>query len=291
MGFREAGFDILWANDADKHACETHSTWSGSEIICAKVEDLKVDSLPHTDIIVGGFPCQGFSMAGPRKIDDSRNLLYKYFVECIESIKPKIFVAENVKGIITMGKGSIIRAIVYDFEEKGYDVQVKLLNSADYGVPQDRLRVIIVGVEKGFGKDFEYPEPCYFKVTMKDCIGHLPEPEPEDVCENAYSSRYMSRQRARGWDRQSFTIPAMAKQVPLHPSSPPMEFVRKDVMKFGEGKSRRLSWREAALIQTFPESIEFCGDLTSKYRQIGNAVPVNLAKCVAKSVKECLSQV
>ena len=121
-----------------------------------------------------------------------------------------------------------------------------------------------------------------FFVTMREALKNLPEPTPDEVCEQPYSSRYMSRNRKRGWDDVSYTIPAMAKQVTLWPGSPDMHKVDKDLWAFGkEGTTRRLSWREAAAIQTFPPHVEFHGDLTSIYKQIGNAVPVKLAEIVA----------
>ncbi len=233
--------------------------------------------------MLGGFPCQGFSLSGPRRIDDSRNVLYKEYVRILKAKRPLAFVGENVKGILTMGEGKIIEAIVEAFHECGYKVRYKLLNAADYGVPQDRERVIIVGLreDRGFD-DFMFPAASCRRTSLRDVIGGMGKALGCDVCEAPFSSRYMSRNRKRGWNEVSFTIPAMAKQVALHPSSPDMIKISKDKWKFGSaGKTRRLSWREAAAIQTFPSEIEFAGDLTSKYKQIGNAVPVLLAEKIA----------
>lgn len=117
------------------------------------------------------------------------------------------------------------------------------------------------------------------KVSLREALENVPIPNPKDICDAPFSSRYMSRNRRRDWVDVSFTIPAMEKQVPLRPSSPFMEKWDKDLWKFGDGKTRRFSWQEAAAIQTFPLDSEFVGDLTSKYKQIGNnAVPVNLQK-------------
>ena len=288
IGFHQAGFDVVWANDIDKNACDTNRKWSSAEVVCGDVSSLDPKRMPDVDVITGGFPCQSFSLAGLRKLDDSRSTLYKHFVKCVETKKPLAFVAENVKGILTMADGEIMKAIVEAFRDKGYDVTHELLNAADYGVPQDRQRVIIVGVRSDIGKTFEFPSKRGELVTLKDAIGNIGEPNADDVCSAPYSSRYMSRQRRRGWDQPSFTIPAMAKQVALHPSSPEMICVSKDAWKFGDGETRRLSWVEAALVQTFPAGMDFCGDLTSKYKQIGNAVPCGLAKVVAESLMECL---
>lgn len=291
MGFENRGFKTIWANDVDKDACDTHRLWSGCEVVHGDIGKVDFESIPEADVIAGGFPCQGFSLAGPRKLDDSRNVLYRYFVKLVEMKKPKVFVAENVKGILTLGNGEVIKAIIDDFSDKGYHVVPTLVNAADYGVPQDRFRVIIVGVRKDLGKQYKFPEKFEKVVSLKEVLGVLPEPDKRDVCWAPFSSRYMSRNRKRSWDQPSFTIPAMAKQVALHPSSVDMVKKGPDVWEFGKGKTRRLSYKEAAVIQTFPYDMFFCGDLVSKYKQIGNAVPVKLAEVVAGSVYELLEGV
>lgn len=290
MGFERQGFKILWANDIDKDACETHRGWSSAEVVQGDIASIDTDTIPDSGIIIGGFPCQGFSLAGPRKIDDERNALYKFFVNLVEEKKPYVFVAENVKGILTLGEGMILEAILQDFSDRGYDVFPHLVNAADYGVPQERWRVIMMGFRKDLGiKNYEFPMPLYVKLHMEDALNGIPEPDPADVCQGSYSSRYMSRNRRRDWGDASYTIPAMSKQVPLHPSSPNMVKINSEQWAFGkDGKTRRLSWQEAAAIQTFPGGMHFSGNLTSKYRQIGNAVPVRLAEVVAIEVRRCL---
>lgn len=290
LGFDQAGFQTIWANDINQDACNTHKQWSHATVVCKDIKLIDVNTIPDCDVVIGGFPCQGFSLAGPRKIDDKRNILYKFFVNVVESKKPKAFVAENVKGILTLGGGEIIKAIISDFASRGYKVQAKLLNASDYGVPQDRFRVILVGIRNDIPKEWTYPEPLQDKVTLRDVLSHLPEPLPYEICDAPYSSRFMSRNRRRDWNEQSFTIPAMAKQCPLHPSSPAMNKLGPDHWEFGKGSTRRLSWREAAAIQTFPSTVEFQGNLTSIYQQIGNAVPVNLARAVATQLKHLLDK-
>lgn len=292
MGFENKGIKTLWANDIDQDACNTHKLWSHAEIKCGDIGKVDFKEIPDVDVICGGFPCQGFSLAGPRKLDDKRNILYRFFVKVVETKQPKIFVAENVKGILTMGDGEIIEAIVNDFREKGYTVNHTLVNAADYGVPQDRMRVIIVGVRDDLKKTFTMPDPFEKKVTLKEALKGFRKPKEDEVCNAPYSSRYMSRNRKRGWDAQSFTIPAMAKQVTLWPGSPDMIKHGPDDWSFGEdGITRRLSYKEAAAIQTFPRGMVFCGDLTSKYKQIGNAVPVKLAEVVAGEVYRILADI
>ena len=265
--------------------------WSKATVVCDDVCKIDAKNIPGTDICLGGFPCQGFSLSGPRKIDDSRNALYRHFVRIVRAKMPKIFVGENVKGLLTMDGGKIIDAIVRDFSDCGYNVFYKLVNAKDYGVPEDRERVIIVGFRKDLGiENFEYPFPRGYRVTMREALKNIPEPTPEEVCMQPYSSWYMSRNRKRGWDDVSYTIPAMAKQVTLWPGSPDMVKICQDVWRFGSGGlTRRLSWREAAAIQTFSPDMEFFGDLTSKYEQIGNAVPCKLAEIMATHLYGILS--
>ena len=293
IGFENAGFKVIWANDFDADSCKTHENWSNAKVVCGDIAKIDASNIPDADIILGGFPCQGFSLSGPRKIDDSRNVLYKHYVRIVKAKRPLMFVGENVKGLLTMGGGSIIEAIVAEFEDCGYDVYYKLLNAKNYGVPEDRERVIIVGFRKDLGMTtFEYPAPRPYQLSMRDVLVNLPEPKPEEICNAPYSSRYMSRNRKRQWDEVSYTIPAMAKQVTLWPGSPDMHKIDKDLWEFGKGGiTRRFSWREAAAIQTFPRDIEFHGDLTSKYKQIGNAVPVKLAETIATHLYAILSNI
>lgn len=292
MGFERAGFDTVWANDFDKDACQTHRLWSHATVVQGDIGKIESKDIPDTDILLGGFPCQGFSLSGPRRLDDSRNKLYQQYVRIVRDKHPLAFVGENVKGLLTMDKGVIFKAILEDFSKQGYIVFYKLVNAKNYGVPQDRERVILCGFRKDLGiKEFVFPEPMKQVVTLREIIANEKEPVAGMVCQEPYSSRYMSRNRKRSWDAVSFTIPAMAKQVPLWPGSPDMVKVGKDLWKFGEGNTRRFSWKEVALIQTFPSDMQFVGNLNSVYRQIGNAVPVRLAEEIGKAVYQVLIKV
>lgn len=292
LGFDRAGYKTIWANDFDKDACKTHRNWSKTNVVCGDISKVDYSTIPVSDVILGGFPCQGFSLSGPRKIDDSRNVLYKHYVKLVKQNKPKAFIGENVKGLLTMSGGQIIDAIIADFSDCGYDVYYKLVNAKNFGVPQDRERVIIIGFRKDLKvRDFELPASNGKTMTLRQAIGNMPEAKTSEVCDAPYSSRYMSRNRKRSWDDVSYTIPAMAKQVTLWPGSPDMEKIDKDLWQFGvNGLTRRLSWRETAAVQTFPSDLEFCGDLTSIYKQIGNAVPVTLAEYVANYIRPYLEQ-
>ena len=290
LGFEQAGHTIIWANDIDKTACETYA--KNFSIKPLRKDIRKVTSFPSADIVIGGYPCQGFSLAGNRDAFDKRNYMYLEFARVLETVQPKMFVAENVKGVITPFK-SVPRAL--DLMEKkfrscGYRVAPKLLNAKDFGVPQDRERVFIVGVRTDLNKEYVFPKKSHGKpplkpyVTLREVIGDLPPPKKGQYYDHTgFSSRYMSRNRIRGWDEVSYTIQASGRHAPLHPSCPPMRKVEQDVWEFTDdaGKYRRLSVRECARIQTFPDDFVFSGALNSKYKQIGNAVPPLLAKVVA----------
>jgi DNA (cytosine-5)-methyltransferase 1 len=196
-----------------------------------------------------------------------------------------MFVGENVKGLLSLGEGAVFRAIVEEFASCGYLVFYSLLNAKNYGVPQDRERLILVGIRKDLlYKPFEFPEPEK-EIPDLTFLATLPKALSDEICQEGFSSRYMSRNRKRRFNEVSFTIPATAKQVPLHPSSDDMKKVGKDIWEFGK-HYQRLSYKEAALIQSFPPDFQFFGNLNSKYQQIGNAVPPELAFRVAKKIYE-----
>ncbi|HEM3202258.1 MULTISPECIES: DNA cytosine methyltransferase [Streptococcus] len=264
----------------------------------------KVSLFPKSNIMLGGFPCPGFSVAGPRLLDDERNFLYIHYIRALMQSKPEFFIAENVKGLMTLGKGKVLEQISEDFAAAGYVVTAHLVNARDYGVPQLRERVFIIGVRKDIQKKFNYvyqlppathgPEKEKY-VTLKDAIGDLPL-EPSDVFDSTYSSMYMSRNRKKSWEEQSFTIQASARQAPQHPHGFPMKKIDKETWVFQGKHNRRLSVRECARIQTFPDWFEFSNGnklnvtenhrLNEQYKQIGNAVPVMLAEKIARPIVE-----
>lgn len=306
MGFHNKGFQILWANDFNKDACDTYDKWANYDkdgnrkqesdctiIECGDISKLDLSKvLPgiEVDVVLGAFPCQGFSLAGPRQVDDSRNVLYRHFVEMVKLKHPKVIVAENVIGIKTLGSGAVFNKIIEDFSELGYTMSAPTVNAKNFRVPQDRMRVIFIGIKNEIchGGAYIFPSGDTKVITLKEALSSLEEVDMDDVCQASFSSRYMSRNRKRDYNDVSFTIPAMAKQMPLSPDSDGMEF--KDVDKFEFiGNNRRLSYKEAAAIQTFPPDMEFCGDLDSKYKQIGNAVPVKLAEAIAAEVYKILT--
>ncbi len=308
MGFHNKGFKILWANDFAEDACNTYDLWAnynkdGSRkeekdctiIECADISQVDLNNVAkgkQIDVVLGGFPCQGFSLAGPRQVDDTRNVLYRHFVEMVKIKTPKVIVAENVIGIKTLGDGVVFDKIIEDFSELGYTMSAPTINAKNFGVPQDRMRVIFIGIRNDICNHGAYifPSGDLKIVTLKEALKDMPPVDMRDVCQAPFSSRFMSRNRKRDFSQVSFTIPAMAKQVPLSPDSEGMVYSDVDRFEFVGNYNRRLSYKEAAVIQTFPNDMEFCGDLDSKYKQIGNAVPVKLSEAIATEVIKILTQ-
>lgn len=209
MGFHNKGFQILWANDFNKDACDTYDKWANYDkdgnrkpekeciiIQCGDISKLELSEvLPdiEVDVVLGGFPCQGFSLAGPRQVDDSRNVLYRYFVKMVKLKKPKVIVAENVIGIKTLGNGAVFKKIIEDFSELGYTMSAPTVNAKNFGVPQDRMRVIFIGIKNEIchGGAYIFPSGDTKVVTLKEALSNLGKVNMDDVCQAPFSSRYM----------------------------------------------------------------------------------------------------
>ena len=162
LGFQMAGHNIIWANDIYGDAVETYRHNLGNYIVCEDIFNIKATDVPDCDIIIGGFPCQGFSVANTKRSElDERNSLYKELIRIIKAKSPKFFLAENVKGLVNLAQGKVFQMILRDFSELGYKVKHKILNAADYGVPQTRERVIIVGVRADVDFEYTFPAPTY----------------------------------------------------------------------------------------------------------------------------------
>lgn len=295
-------FHTIYTNDLFEEANQTYKLNFPDHIVQHEKDIRKVKNFPKCNLVLGGFPCPGFSEAGPRLVDDERNFLYIHFIRCLMQTQPEFFVAENVKGMLTLGKGEVIKQIIEDFASAGYKIKYQLLNARDYGVPQLRERVIIVGVRNDIDFDYDFPKPTHGEgnglkpfVTLRDAIWDLRE-DPGPYFTGSFSTIYMSRNRKKKWDEQSFTIQASGRQAPLHPDGPEMVKLGQDewLLPGGEEQSRRLSVKEIARIQTFPDWFEFSsgnskslnGRLDKIYKQIGNAVPVLLAKAVAQPIAD-----
>lgn len=310
LGFEKAGFDIIWANEFDKKIWATFEhNFPKVKLDHQSITDVSVDEIPDCDGIIGGPPCQSWSEAGAgRGINDKRGQLFFDYIRILKTKQPKFFLVENVSGLISSRHRASFENFLKQFEECGYNISWKLVNANDYDVPEDRERVIIIGLRKDLNKTYEFPEPHKKKPTLRDAIGDLPEAIPAleknktngklDITNHEYmigsfSSIYMSRNRVRSWDEPSFTIQAGGRQAPIHPKAPKMEKIGTDKQRFVPGHEdeyRRLSVRECARIQTFPDNYEFLyTDVADGYKMVGNAVPVNLAYELAKKIKEELS--
>lgn len=289
LGLIQAGHHVIWANDIDKDAVATYRKNIGHHIVCGDIKNIDIETLPSCDVVVGGFPCQGFSQANRlRTVEDDRNQLYRFFYNTILIKQPKFFIAENVKGILSLGQGSVIKQIVADFEAAGYVTSVTLVNMANYGVPQTRQRVFIIGQRKDIGTEmkFCFPTPTHVKgddihpwVSIENAIGHFPNPDIENNTLNHVYSAYKVEYRNFTGHRQT---------DPAKPSP--------TILARGNGKGgvcaiphynglRRLTIRESASVQTFPENFFFEGAMNSCYRQIGNAVPVLFARRLGEELK------
>jgi DNA (cytosine-5)-methyltransferase 1 len=292
LGLINEGHKIIWANDIDPDAVKTYEHNIGKHIYLADIGQLPDDELPQADVVVGGFPCQGFSLANRKRSgDDSRNKLYLQFLRVIETTKPYYFIAENVRGILSLDNGDAIKKIVSDFMDAGYRVKYSLFNAADFGVPQSRMRVIIAGTRNDLPLecDFNFPEKTHSKkpcnnqikwISIADGISGIPDPEKfPDALPNQLFSKYkvtnrnFTGHRRTDPDKPSPTILARGNGgggvcAIQHPEN-----------------HRRMSVRESAAVQTFPIDFEFFGSMNSQYRQVGNAVPVKFGAALGRALK------
>ena len=380
LGFKQAGFDILWANDFDQDSVKTYRENIGDHVVLGDITKIPNKDIPSDfDVLLGGFPCQGFSVANiKRSMKDERNFLYLEMLRVIKNKKPKFFVAENVKGLLSMEKGAVIDMIVKDFEKIGYKVDYRLLTASDYGVPQHRQRVFIIGnrigkqntfpkITHGLKNDLFNPklEPY---VSTKEAIGHLARVRTRDnpfihknvkifnhVARMNVSDKFWGRKHkvnqfdicdylkkwreGSGWstkkidehfgyahtaghwfrkDNNSGSIPnpddwrelkkllkfddKFDKQVTeleektivfeqslrISNWEEPSDTITATGPEIHPNKKRRLSVRECAILQTFPDDFVFHGAIGSMYKQIGNAVAVDLAYQIAKLIKKNL---
>ena len=308
LGFQKAGFNVVWANEYDKDIWETYEkNHTNTELDKRSIRKIQIDEVPECDGIIGGPPCQSWSEAGAhRGINDQRGQLFYDFIRILEAKQPKFFLAENVSGMLSSRHSDALRNIKEMFQNAGYELSFKMLNASDYNVPQDRKRVFFIGIRKDLGFKFEFPEITYPKIPLEKVIKDLQEsvlPAKEynntngDDCKvpnheymiGNFSTIYMSRNRVRSWDEQSFTIQAGGRHAPIHPQAPKMKFIEANKRIFVPGKEhlyRRLSVRECARIQTFPDDFKFYyKKVAAGYKMIGNAVPVNLAKFLAENIK------
>ena len=381
LGFIQAGFDVIWANDFFKEAVETYKTNIGDHIVYGDITKIPSSAIPNNfDVLLGGFPCQGFSVANnKRSMDDERNFLYKELMRLVKDKKPKFFVGENVKGLLSMQKGRVIEMIVEDFKSLGYKVDYKLLKASDYGVPQHRERVVIIG--NRLGLENKFPKPTHGPkkdtkqglskyVSVKECCSHLYDVRTRDaafklnkktihnhvartnVADTFWGRKHPVNQHdicdylrywrdKSGWstkkvdehfgyahtaghwfrkDNNSGSIPnpsdwrelkkilkfdakydkavtelelktiSFEQSLRINNWNNPSDTITATGPEIHPNKNRRMSVRECAIIQTFPDDFIFKGSLGNMYKQIGNAVPVLLANKIALELKKELKK-
>ena len=317
LGLEYAGFENLLANDFDKDACATlkinRPQW---EVFCEPIEQLAEKDLlsllnlkeGELDLLSGGYPCQSFSYAGKRLgLNDIRGTMFYYFANVLKQLKPKMFLAENVKGLVSHDGGKTLETMINVFEEIGYKVQYKVLNAWDYGVAEKRERIVIIGIRNDLDITFNYPEPHSYKPVLRDVLKNVPASEgasypqskkevfdlvppggcwrdlPDDVARAYMKGSYglgggkTGMARRISWDEPSLTIlcsPCMKQTDRCHPD-----------------ETRPFTIRESARIQSFPDEWQFMGNMASKYKQIGNAVPVNFAKEIGLAIVKALKEI
>ena len=319
LGFERAGFEIPVANEFDPTIFETFKVnHPNTHLIEGDVRQVTKEDIAEyisgeIDGIIGGPPCQSWSEAGSLKgIDDERGQLFFDYIRILEEFKPKFFLAENVSGMLANRNTAAVQNILALFDEAGYDTTITLVNAKDYGVAEERKRVFYIGFRKDLGLQFAFPVGSTVddekKLTLRDVIWDLQfsavpsgpknHHNPEAVNNNeyftgAYSPIFMSRNRVKSWDEQGYTVQASGRQCQLHPQAPKMEKVATNECRFAEGKEdlyRRMSIREVARIQGFPDDFKFIyKDTNTAYKMIGNAVPVNLAYEIAVAIKMYLN--
>lgn len=300
LGFERAGFNIIWANEYDESIHETYRLNHPKIILnTSDIRTLTGADIPDCDGIIGGPPCQSWSEGGKQMgINDPRGQLFLDFIRIVKEKKPKFFVIENVQGILDQKHKSAFNIFINTLKEAGYNVTYELLNAADYKIPQDRFRVFFVGIRNDLNNKYVFPDAVNSpRVTLRQAIGDIIE-KPRiyyseevktenslrlnhDVYIGPYDTKYMSRNRVRGWDEVSFTMQAQARNAPQHPQAPKMGFLSSNQRCFVKGSEhlyRRLSVRECARIQTFPDNFKFLyKDVRDGYKMVGNAVPPRLA--------------
>lgn len=310
LGFEKAGFEIVFANEFDKTIWATYEKNHKAPLDKRDIRKILSNEIPDCDGIIGGPPCQSWSEAGAlRGIEDERGKLFYEYIRILKDKTPKFFVAENVSGMLANIHKEAVKNIIEEFDKAGYNMSVSLVNAVDFGVPQDRKRVFYIGIRKDLKKSFNLVAPDVRKLVLKDAIWDLKDSAipalkfnktngtnckvlNHEYMTGGFSTIYMSRNRVRSWGEPSFTIQAGGRHAPIHPQAPKMVFIEQNKREFVKGKKdlyRRLSVRECARIQTFPDNFEFIyTNLSDAYKMIGNAVPVQLAFLIAEEIKKYL---
>lgn len=316
LGVEKAGFNTIGLVEVDKDACDTlrknRPEWN---VICDDISNVSEQNLEtlfsvkkgELDLLSGGAPCQAFSYAGKRLgLEDTRGTLFYYYAKFLEKLQPKMFLFENVKGLLTHNKGNTYSTILDIFKKAGYQIQKQVLNAWDYGVAQKRERLITIGIRKDLAKKikFVFPVEHEYKPVLKDVLQDVPESigvpygetkrkifelvppggywrdiDPEIAKTYMKSCWNMEGGRTGILRRMSMDEPSLT--VLTSPS-------QKQTERCHPIEARPFTVRENARCQSFPDEWEFCGSVMSQYKQVGNAVPVNLAYEVAKGIYNAL---
>ena len=284
--------EIVYANDIDDNACKIFEENFGIKPDNRDIREVASIDLPDFDILTGGFPCQSFSILAqnPKRlgVKDDRGKLFFEMCRILKDKQPKCFIAENVKGLLTANQRSAFPLILEEFKNSGYDVKYMILNSANYGVPQKRERVIIVGFRKDLNIDFVFPNQV---ITDEDLFEPLKKVIENTVDEKYYFSEKavegmmkkrekMNKGRAQDIEKPCNTVGAHLAKVSLNSTDPVL---------FNGSRYRRFTPREVARIQSFPETFELIGTESAQYRALGNAIPPVMIWYVANKVQSMLS--
>jgi len=296
--YKKLPFNISLALDVNQKAINTYNENFKHLGTCQDVREVNLKELKEVDILIGGFPCQSFSTVNPTKDpEDERANLYKHMARFLKVQKPKVFIAENVKGMLYLKKGEIYKNIEREFSKAGYRVTHKLINSADFGVPQKRERVFMVGVRKDIKADFEFPKQTNYKeptgrekgwAPLGDVIDSLVPEDPKyyfserAVLGMKRAKKNMKRGLWQNLEEPCLTVTAHLAKVSLNSRDPVLLVDPKKELY------RRFTPREAARIQSFPDSFTFVGSEADTYRQVGEAIAPVVMWHIAKSVSDFL---
>ena len=283
--------EIVYANDIEKSACDIFELNFGLKPDNRDIRTVKSDEISDDiDILCGGFPCQSFSIVAqnPKRlgIKDERGMLFFEICRILREKRPKCFIAENEKGLLSANKGEAFPLILDEFKKSGYNVSYKVLNAADYGVPQRRMRVIMVGIRDDLGITYKFPSP----VRTEENYAVLREVIESTVHDKYFFSQKavegmervrskMNKGRAQDLDKPCNTVGSHLAKVSLNSTDP----VMKD-----NGKYRRFTPREVARIQSFPDTFKLIGSEGAQYRALGNAIPPIMFWYVTRSLVDLL---
>lgn len=311
LGMEEAGLNTVEYVEFDRTACDTlrknRPTWN---VVCDDIHNVSFKEYKgKIDVVTGGFPCQAFSYAGKKLgFEDTRGTLFHELARCIQEVQPKMFFAENVRGLVSHDHGRTLKTILDVFSSLGYKVEYRVLNAAYYGVGQKRERTIIIGIRQDLTDKihFEYPKPEDRMTTLREALKDCPLSEgeeyserkkkvlalvppggcwvnlPEDVAKSYMGKSYYSGGGRRGmarriaWDEPCLTLtcsPSQKQTERCHPD-----------------ETRPFTVREYARIQSFPDDWQFCGGIGDQYKQIGNALPVELSRRICVQIKKAIEE-